>query len=1710
MAMKAIERFADARGAKEGKIVAVVLTALLAFTTFTPTTLAVADEVDDAEDVSLTVNDLPQPAPESPEGDAAVPGTEEGGAPEADAIDPMEEGDLSATEDDLGDADGAAIPEGPAGESLAATELEAEANDGALVHVTAAEGFVFPEGASLRAETALTDKVTGALEASLKPGQRLGTVRAYQIEIVDGEGNPLADAVPCVVSLELAGVPAFDVTVFRMLGDGKVLKIDEPAGLVPDLVGLSFKTDVASAVYALAMVESAPQAAEPVAEEPVSQVEGTVEGDEPSDAEGANAQPAAPKAPAAPAEPTDPTEDAAEPEQATETQTLVMYVGEERSVLCKNVQGSHGWLSDDPSCVDVKNINAAQGTIVAKAPGRTTVHCDQDATYEVTVKPLPKTQELTYFYFLPPTADGTATDISQAKYMGSGLATVPAGYVPQSSLVNGTVLPAVTEGAETVGERVVNLRDMIAEYPSDAEVRQGLAAYFKGTIDASASGASSMKYDDSWNYSFEPVLFKGKMNSLGCDGTALAPQSAYHMYVQLKIDVPEQHYTVAYEVRTPSGTEHRSVLHGMTDPAIDLNGYSASATSITVDGVAYPAVKTDGEKVTYHFDGWYTDHTFMTKAPQTYGEQASATFYARYLSVDAKTVTFDPADGIFPDGSVDAKTHRANAGEAYTLLEAPTRYGYQFQGWRRDNGAALHDPGSARKMEDSDVTYTAVWKAEEATISFDAGEGKLVGSTTLTGTTGQALDQEQLPVPVRPGYKLVGWYDNEHFAGSAIDRLPSTFPAGNTVYYAKYEIDPSQRYTVTYRAAANTGGYVTRDLVSYGFGAVITDECIVGMGLEGVKGAKAVWLPGWRFDGWYKIDVRGNPVRVPTESSVDISAAEAQDNLNKNGAGAYVDTVYEARFVQDILDENNVRTYGVEYFLMDDEGRYPAEPQYRTEHTGVVNDAVRFTEAMLNSDLSAAEVNDYVVDTAAEGAMTESFLLSAEEQPEAPVLKVYLQKRLAVVFDEGAHGHFDTARLDGAPELVDEGRLVRYRALKGEAMPTAPIVLPESGYAFAGWAEGEVSVAELAPTVSRAVTYTAQYEAEDAILQFNANGGSAIEPVVGKTGDSLAGMELPTPTREGYRFVGWFDGNEQVMALPEVLPAGHTVYRAEWEAEDAYITFNNNAPDATGAVVGTQGKTDQPVTAPFPTTVNLERPGYLFAGWNTQADGTGMAVTEFPAAFPAGTTTYYAQWKLDTTGLTGESFSYQGTYDGRAHRLGLPEGFQLKEGEALAVKVDGAWVTNPQLVPTYKHVGDSATGIEVAILDRTGAVLFETNEVSVAIAPAELMVTTGSIIHPFDGTVATCDQIAVTGLRAGETLGARTTGAASQVGEEVTNDFRLTWAEDDDRYTAKRSDYTVSAQRGTVKVVTTTCPVTIEGYVGIYDGAEHAVSADSPEATITFDGDTAYTEAGDYAVPYTVTCPDHGTFTGTVSVTILPRPITIAVEDSYKLASSADPVFRGAIVAGELVKADDLGAITFARSFEGDAVGVYEEGLTAVYTPNDNYAVTVLRGTFTIGPDDEEGTVNQYPLVTPGSHGPSAPTPGGGTPLARTTPSSVSTITSYTEARRQLAAAQPAAVGDLPAPVYMDVIGDDNVPMIRRVGAEVINDDGTALGAFDEPHCWVHWVMALGILLTVGYAAAVVRRRLGFARRAARFDDDLTGGQAVQETAASQAQRLRV
>lgn len=1720
--MKAIERFVEARSTVEGKAVAVALTALLALSSFTPATLAVADEGEGSSDeMSLAVNDVAMP--EGEDGFSA-PNTPE----EPDGV--VENGE-DAEEDSTDDTDdlGGTLTAGLA-------ELEGEANDGATVRVQAPVGTTFPADAEVRVENALTDIVESALAQAIGEDQRLGTVRAYKVEIVDGEGNELADVRGAVAFLTSEGIPAFDATAFRMIGEGEAQKLNAPAGLVPELTAVAFPLETASGVYAFALIESAN-------DEGAGQEE--TEGEAAENVEGSSPEPEAPAAPEQPATPEPEPGNAAVPEQpatdpesdeeavpepapapenesepAPEAQSIVLYVGESRALSCSGLHVNHRWATSDTAVAAVRNTNAQRVTVDAVAPGTATVRCDTDAVYEITVKVAPATSEIAHFYFLPPTADGAAADLGQAQYMGSGVVNVPAGYDKVSQLVNGSV----------VGDRVIRLSDLIAEAPSDTEVRTGLAAYFNGSIDGAQNGtASKMKYDASWNYTYEPVVFTGKINSTGYNGTAVSPTAAHHIYVQMNIEVPEKHYTLSYAVQTPSGSEVRSILHSSGDAAVELNGYNDSATSLTVDGVTYPAVKTVGDTVKYHFDGWYTDTTFRTKAPRTYAEGVSATFYARYLSVGARTVSFDPMGGTFDDGTTEVKAVRADVGGAYWLLDAPKRFGYTFKGWRAKGSESLHDAGKSRIMKnDADIEYEAQWDAAAATITFDAREGSLGDATSvLEGKTGSVLENVELPTPTRMGYRFVGWYDNDKFAGAPLNELPSAFPAGNTKYYAKYEEDPAQRYSVTYQVQRNEGGYLKRDVV-YNYGEVIVDGDMIVDTAEGVRGATAEALLGWQFNGWYKMTPEGL-IAIETSAGSDVAGAEltaelARQNLNRESNGAYADTTYVARFTAVNLNFGDLRPYTVEYYLMGDDGLYPDVPNCSTSRTGVVNTAAVVQDDDKYRDLRGAAVTHsdnwpadydpafYAVDENAVGRVYEGWI---SESGETPVLKIYLQKRLAVSFGAGELGTLDASSFgEGA---VQEGSVVTYRCLRGDMIPAVPSVIPAAGYVFAGWAErGSDAAADLAAPVSRATAFEARYTAEDAALRFDANGGSAVSDIEGKTGESLAGVALPATERAGYTFLGWFDaeGNE-LAALPETLPAGETVYTARWEADAATIVFDKNASDATGSVPGRQGTTDAPVNADFPEPGALSRPGYLFAGWNTQADGKGLTVSEFPETFPAGKTVYYAQWKLDVSGLTGKSFSYQGVYDGRAHRIAVPTGLALKEGEQLAMKVNGAWTTNANLFPTYKDVADSASGIEVAILDRDGNQIFMTDTVSVALAPAELTVVTGSVIHPFDGSVATSEQIVVSGLQAGETIGARTTGFASQVGEEVENGFELTWAAEGNSYTAKQGNYVVTAKLGTVKVVTTTCPVTIEGYVGVYDGQEHALAYSSPEAEIVFDADTAYTDAGDHKVGYTVTCPDHGTFTGTVSVNIIPRAITIAVEDSYKIATARDPLFKGAIVEGELVASDDLGTIDFVRTFEGDEVGVYEGGLTARYRQNDNYAVTVIPGTFTIGPAQAggAGSVNQYPLQTPGDGNGSgvtdatvAGTTVAGTPLAHTSTRTTSAaVTTLSAARELLEAARPASMADLAAPVYADVIGDDATPMVTRRGGETIEDDPNALGAFDEPHCWVHWVMALGILLTIVYAAAVALRRLGCARRAGRLDDDLTGGAVAEEASTERA-----
>ena len=71
-----------------------------------------------------------------------------------------------------------------------------------------------------------------------------------------------------------------------------------------------------------------------------------------------------------------------------------------------------------------------------------------------------------------------------------------------------------------------------------------------------------------------------------------------------------------------------------------------------------------------------------------------------------------------------------------------------------------------------------------------------------------------------------------------------------------------------------------------------------------------------------------------------------------------------------------------------------------------------------------------------------------------------------------------------------------------------------------------------------------------------------------------------------------------------------------------------------------------------------------------------------------------------------------------------------------------------------------------------------------------------------------------------------------------------------------------------------------------------------------------------------------------------------------------------------------------------------------------------------------------------------------------------------------------------------ETIEDDATP---RTAPEPIDDDGTPLASGAHRDCWVHWLMLLGILVTVVYYGGVGVRRVRFSSSLQSFEDDVLG-----------------
>lgn len=150
------------------------------------------------------------------------------------------------------------------------------------------------------------------------------------------------------------------------------------------------------------------------------------------------------------------------------------------------------------------------------------------------------------------------------------------------------------------------------------------------------------------------------------------------------------------------------------------------------------------------------------------------------------------------------------------------------------------------------------------------------------------------------------------------------------------------------------------------------------------------------------------------------------------------------------------------------------------------------------------------------------------------------------------------------------------------------------------------------------------------IVTFDPNGGYL--PASERTRMVAAGSalgELPTPTRTGFTFDGWYtepDGGETVTA-ETVVPLRHVTYYAHWLKNTVHVTL-----DAQGGIV------QPPIVEvtfgaaygelPTPTRAASE-----FDGWYTEPDGGGSRVTAETVVAVRDNHTLYAKWLLKTGAL---------------------------------------------------------------------------------------------------------------------------------------------------------------------------------------------------------------------------------------------------------------------------------------------------------------------------------------------------------------------------------------------------------------------------------------------------------------------------------------------
>ena len=647
---------------------------------------------------------------------------------------------------------------------------------------------------------------------------------------------------------------------------------------------------------------------------------------------------------------------------------------------------------------------------------------------------------------------------------------------------------------------------------------------------------------------------------------------------------------------------------------------------------------------------------------------------------------------VLPQGSIGNRTYTANweltgytitmdlnggSGETallYTVIDddfalpTPTRNGYEFVGWTGEGITMPQTSVKIPKGSTGNKAYTANWQVIKYTI-ITLLEGGNAGSSGAYAYTVE--ETFTLPTPTRKGYTFFGWTGE----GITTPQPNVTIPKGSTGDKTYIENWVLKGYYITMDLNGGSG----KEKVIY----TITDEDFE--------------LPtptrnGYEFVGWTGegITTPQTSVKIPKGSTgnkaytANWKVIEYTITLDTNGGPNVSPIKYT---VEDSFTLPYPLRPGYEFagWVLDGSGMLPATTliiYYGTTGDLHYKAEWRLAEYTINMDLNGGSGKEKVVYTITD----EDFELPTPtrngyefvgwtgERITTPQPSVKIPKgstgNKAYTANWQVIKYTIITLLEGG-NAGSSGAYV-YTVEETFTLPTPT----RTGYTFWGWTGEGITKPQPSVTIPRGSTgdktYIENWVETGYTITLDLNGGSGKEKVIYTMTDE--DFELPTPTRNGYEFVGWTGERITTPQTSVKIPKGSTgnkAYTANWKVIRYTITLVTNG----GAVIASIRYTvEDSVTLPIPP----ERPGYEFAGW--VLDGSGQFPST-PMIIPEGSTgdrIYKAEWRVATYTITyvshGKAYNWvQYTINNQIY-FGAPEedpSYYLPGYTFVGWKIDG-------------------------------------------------------------------------------------------------------------------------------------------------------------------------------------------------------------------------------------------------------------------------------------------------------------------------------------------------------------------------------------------------------------------------------------------------------